>query len=59
MHAKVLIVDEKEAFVIGSPFLQDYWDGSDHMIYDRRRGSGDVQPKHDVSLRLRGGAGPM
>jgi len=56
MHAKVLIVDEKEAFVIGSPFRQDYWDGSDHMIYDRRRGSGDVQPKHDVSLRLRGGA---
>ena len=56
MHAKVLIIDEEEAFIIGSPFRQDYWDGSDHLIYDRRRGSGDVQPKHDVSLHLRGSA---
>ncbi len=26
MHAKVLVVDGKEAFIIGSPFSQTYWD---------------------------------
>ncbi len=56
MHAKALVVDETEALVIGSPFRQDFWDGRDHLIHDRRRGSGDIAPKHDVSLYLRGGA---
>ncbi|MGZ4941494.1 MAG: phospholipase D-like domain-containing protein [Halobacteriota archaeon] len=56
MHAKALIVDETEALVIGSPFRQDFWDGSEHLIHDRRRGAGDIAPKHDVSIYLRGGA---
>ncbi|MGZ4902334.1 MAG: phospholipase D-like domain-containing protein [Halobacteriota archaeon] len=56
MHAKALIVDETEALVIGSPFRQDFWDGQEHLIHDRRRGSGDIAPKHDVSLYIRGGA---
>jgi phosphatidylserine/phosphatidylglycerophosphate/cardiolipin synthase-like enzyme len=26
MHAKILIVDGREAYVIGSPFIQEFWD---------------------------------
>jgi phosphatidylserine/phosphatidylglycerophosphate/cardiolipin synthase-like enzyme len=56
MHAKALVIDEKEAFIIGSPFRQDFWDSSAHIIHDPRRGSKGAQPKHDVSVCLRGGA---
>ncbi len=55
MHAKALIVDEKEVLIIGSPFRQDFWDARDHFIRDPRRGPGDITPKHDVSVYLRGG----
>ena len=42
MHAKALVVDEAEAYIIGSPFRQDFWDSRDHVIDDPRRGSKDV-----------------
>ena len=56
MHAKIMIVDGREAFVIGSPFKQDYWDTSHHLINDPRREPEFVRPVHDVSVKLRGGS---
>ena len=54
LHAKVLVVDGEEAFVVGPPFEQRYWDTSSHRDVDPRRG--DPRPLHDVSLRVRGPA---
>lgn len=56
MHAKTVIVDGKEAFVIGSPFKQEYWDSSQHLINDPRREPELVRPVHDVSVKLKGGS---
>ena len=56
MHAKTLVVDGQEAFVIGSPFIPDYWDTSYHLINDPRREPEDVRPVHDVSVKLNGGS---
>jgi phosphatidylserine/phosphatidylglycerophosphate/cardiolipin synthase-like enzyme len=71
MHAKVIIVDDATGFVIGSPFLQEYFDAKTHLIDDRRRGlmsslgangfPGGLKnsvrvPIHDVSCRIRGPA---
>jgi len=58
VHAKLVMVDDNEAIVIGSPFNQSYWDTHDHHIYDPRRGSasGEPVPVHDVSLAVRGPA---
>lgn len=55
MHAKVLMVDGKDAFIIGSPFTQDYWDTVKHFLHDIRRGSKHKQPVHDVSIHINGG----
>ena len=38
MHAKVLVIDDAEAFVIGSPFVQDYYDDVGHSLHDPRHG---------------------
>ncbi len=56
MHAKILVVDGKEAYVIGSPFIQEYWDSNEHLINDPRRKPEHVHPVHDVSINLRGGS---
>jgi len=56
MHAKVLVVDGKEALIIGSPFKQSFWDTNNHMIHEPRRGSNDMGPVHDVSIYLQGGS---
>lgn len=56
MHAKTLVADGKEAYVIGSPFKKDYWDSSQHLINDPRRHPRGVRPVHDVSVKLKGGA---
>lgn len=55
MHAKVLVVDGRDSFIIGSPFTQDYWDTVKHFLHDIRRGSSDKQPVHDVSIHIKGG----
>jgi Phosphatidylserine/phosphatidylglycerophosphate/cardiolipin synthases and related enzymes len=55
MHAKVMVVDGSDAFIIGSPFTQDYWDTVKHYLHDLRRGSSDKQPVHDVSIHIKGG----
>lgn len=54
MHAKTLVVDGDEAFVIGSPFIPDYWDTPHHLINDPRRVPAEARPVHDVSVKLKG-----
>lgn len=54
MHAKTLTVDGVEAYIIGSIFRQDFWDSSEHLVHDLRRGVETIPPKHDVSLCIRG-----
>jgi len=62
VHSKMVIVRSPgtaEAYVIGSPFVQDYFDGVDHSLHDPRHGEARCSkainvPTHDVSLRLRG-----
>jgi len=56
MHAKVLIVDGKEAFILGSPFSQAYWDTNQHLVNEPRRGEKNEGPVHDVSIYLSGEA---
>jgi phosphatidylserine/phosphatidylglycerophosphate/cardiolipin synthase-like enzyme len=65
MHAKVVIIDEKEAYLIGSPFLQEYYDDWFHRFDNPKRGVihggffGINQikvPIHDVSCYIRGPA---
>lgn len=57
-HAKMLIVDGREAFLFGSLFDQAYWDQPTHAITDPRRNGGSPgigsRPIHDVSVRMRG-----
>jgi phosphatidylserine/phosphatidylglycerophosphate/cardiolipin synthase-like enzyme len=54
LHAKMLLVDGVDAFIIGSPFQKSYWDTPTHAIDEPRRG--DHTPLHDVTIRLRGPA---
>lgn len=63
IHTKFLIIDNKDAFIIGSPFVQDYYDEYTHLIEDPRHGTyncisaSQIQvPTHDVSLHLSGPA---
>lgn len=62
MHAKVAIIDGREAFVLGSPFIQGYFDGPSHTVNDARRGKKsffehtDASPLHDVSAHVQGPA---
>ncbi len=53
MHEKLLLVDDREAWLIGSPFQQKYWDNEAHLPFDLRRGA-DTKPHHDVSVALTG-----
>jgi phosphatidylserine/phosphatidylglycerophosphate/cardiolipin synthase-like enzyme len=48
-----MIRDGEEAYVIGSPFKQEYWDTTKHLITDLKREGG---PKHDLSIKLEGGS---
>ncbi len=56
LHAKLLIVDEQEAFVLGSPFVNGYWDNDQHKPVDARRPARELggRPVHDVSMRVTG-----
>jgi phosphatidylserine/phosphatidylglycerophosphate/cardiolipin synthase-like enzyme len=56
LHAKMLIVDDVEAFLLGSPFVNGYWDDSRHRPTDARRPARELggRPLHDVSVRLAG-----
>lgn len=60
-HCKLAIIDPNnsasaQAFLLGSPLIQEYYDDNSHKVDDSRRGpSGTIRvPIHDVSARLRG-----
>ena len=58
LHAKLVLVDDATAIVLGSPFSQSYWDTHQHSVFEPRRGSasGEPIPVHDVSFAVRGPA---
>lgn len=58
LHVKMVIVDGAEAFLLGSPFVNSYWDTPRHHPVDARRPMRELggRPLHDVSLRLTGDA---
>lgn len=58
LHLKMVIVDGREAFLLGSPFVNSYWDDARHPPVDTRRPMRELggRPLHDVSLRIVGGA---
>jgi phosphatidylserine/phosphatidylglycerophosphate/cardiolipin synthase-like enzyme len=55
-HSKMVIVDGNEAFLLGSPFANGYWDDRRHAPVDARRPARELggRPLHDVSVRLTG-----
>ena len=58
MHAKMVIIDGREAFLLGSPFVNSYWDDGSHLPFDARRPLRELggRPLHDVSVHLSGPA---
>jgi len=56
LHAKFAIIDSTTAFLIGSPFVNGYWDSPLHRPVDTSRPMGELggRPLHDVSVRLTG-----
>lgn len=58
LHAKMLIVDEREALLLGSPFVNGYWDDSVHEPRDPRRPARELggRPLHDLSALIVGPA---
>lgn len=56
LHAKIVIVDEREAFLLGSPFVNGYWDDERHLPVDARRPLRELggRPLHDLSMRVTG-----
>ena len=58
LHAKMLIVDGRDAFIMGSPFVNGYWDDHLHRPVDERRPVRELggRPLHDLSVRVQGTA---
>jgi len=58
MHAKLVLVDGRDAFLLGSPFVNSYWDNPHHTPFDERRPLRELggRPLHDLSVHLRGPA---
>jgi phosphatidylserine/phosphatidylglycerophosphate/cardiolipin synthase-like enzyme len=58
LHAKLVIVDGAHAFMMGSPFVNDYWDDEGHLPTDASRPKRELggRPLHDVSMSLTGPA---
>ncbi|MBK5188867.1 MAG: phosphatidylserine/phosphatidylglycerophosphate/cardiolipin synthase family protein, partial [Gemmatimonadaceae bacterium] len=56
MHAKIVLIDAREAYLLGSPFVNSYWDDGGHAPFDARRPMRELggRPLHDVSVHLRG-----
>ncbi len=56
LHAKIVVVDDDLAFLIGSPFANGYWDDARHPPIDARRPNRELggRPVHDVSTQLTG-----
>jgi phosphatidylserine/phosphatidylglycerophosphate/cardiolipin synthase-like enzyme len=58
MHAKLVVVDGAEAFLVGSPFVNGYWDDAEHRASAPGRTLEDLagRPIHDLTARV---AGPV
>ncbi|HEV7838035.1 MAG TPA: phosphatidylserine/phosphatidylglycerophosphate/cardiolipin synthase family protein, partial [Gemmatimonadaceae bacterium] len=58
LHAKMAIVDGSRAFLMGSPFVNGYWDSQSHPVADIRRPNRELGGRaiHDVSVEVRGSA---
>jgi phosphatidylserine/phosphatidylglycerophosphate/cardiolipin synthase-like enzyme len=58
LHAKMIVIDGRELFLVGSPFVNGYWDDSRHAPVDSRRPHRELggRPLHDVSIRVTGSA---
>lgn len=56
LHAKMVIIGQRRAFLMGSPFVNGYWDSPSHSPVDRRRPHRELggRPVHDVSVGVRG-----
>jgi phosphatidylserine/phosphatidylglycerophosphate/cardiolipin synthase-like enzyme/uncharacterized membrane protein YbhN (UPF0104 family) len=56
LHAKLVIVDNQEAFLLGSPFVNGYWDDEQHQPVDARRPLRELggRPIHDLSVWMTG-----
>ena len=56
LHAKMVIIDGGRAFLMGSPFVNGYWDTPSHMPVDHRRPRRELggRPIHDVSVGVHG-----
>ena len=58
MHAKSIVIDERDAFLMGASFVNGYWSGAAHTADGHPNafpGDGE-RPLHDVAIHLRGGA---
>lgn len=53
MHARVVVIDETTALVMGSSITRGYFSDSEHLIHDARHGGSLT---HDVSLKVTGPA---
>ena len=56
MHARVAIVDQKQAMCIGGSFTPSYIDTHDHPIESPMRGSSESIPDHDAGIAVTGPA---
>jgi hypothetical protein len=58
LHAKMIIVDDTELFLVGSPFVNGYCDDPRHIPADSRRTLRELggRPLHDVSAWITGPA---
>ena len=58
LHAKMAIIDGRRAFLMGSPFVNGYWDTGSHAPVDQRRPLRELggRPIHDVSAAVGGPA---
>ncbi len=58
LHAKMIVVDDAELFLVGSPFVNGYCDDPHHAPTDLRRTLRELggRPLHDVSVRITGSA---
>jgi phosphatidylserine/phosphatidylglycerophosphate/cardiolipin synthase-like enzyme len=55
-HTKIVIVDGTDALLLGSPFVNGYWDDERHQPRDDRRPLRELggRPLHDLSIALTG-----
>jgi phosphatidylserine/phosphatidylglycerophosphate/cardiolipin synthase-like enzyme/uncharacterized membrane protein YbhN (UPF0104 family) len=58
LHAKMVIVDGTHAFLLGSPFVNGYWDDQEHRPVDDRRPMRELggRPLHDLTVHVTGSA---